>query len=131
MSRYDHEMIIDIVALDTHTSHLQRDEPPPKISKLAIAAETDEDRYDVATSVVCYACSQDNVDKTNDKLSAIIEGVMTAMTFSKREEVKAWEQDFVPCEHTLCLVQQDIVEAASTGINSVKTPNSGDANWES
>jgi ubiquitin carboxyl-terminal hydrolase 5/13 len=69
--------------------------------------------------VVCYACSQDNVDKNNGNLAAIIEGVMTAMTFSKKEEVKAWEQEFVPCEHTLCLVQQDVVQAASSGISSV------------
>lgn len=41
---------------------------------------------------------------------------MTAMTFSKREEVKAWEQEFVPCEHTLCLTQQDIENVESKGI---------------
>ncbi|KAJ5605885.1 hypothetical protein N7510_008666 [Penicillium lagena] len=87
---------------------VKRDEPPPKISKLAIAAETEEDRYDIATSVVCYSCLQKDVDKTSGKLPVVIEGIMNAMTFSKREEVKAWEQEFVPCEHTLCLVQQDI-----------------------
>lgn len=86
---------------------MQRDEPPPKISKLAIAAETEEDRYDVVTSVVCYSCAEQNVDKTCGNLPTVIEGIMTAMTFSKKEEVKAWEQEFVPCEHTLCLVQHE------------------------
>ncbi|KAJ5102871.1 hypothetical protein N7532_003400 [Penicillium argentinense] len=85
---------------------VQRDEPPPKISKLAIAAETEEDRYDIRTSVVCYSCSQQDVNKSCGRLPDVIDGIMTAMTFSKREEVKAWEQEFVPCEHTLCLVQQ-------------------------
>jgi uncharacterized UBP type Zn finger protein len=98
--------------------HSQRDEPPPKISKLAIAAETEEDRYDIATSVVCYSCPQKDVDKTSGKLPVVIEGVMNAMTFSKREEVKAWEQEFVPCEHTLCLVQQDIEDPDAKGITS-------------
>lgn len=37
----------------------------------------------------------------------MVNGVMKALSFSKREEVKAWEQEFIPCEHTLCLVQQD------------------------
>ncbi|CAL5874896.1 uncharacterized protein PFLUO_LOCUS9198 [Penicillium psychrofluorescens] len=92
-----------------------RDEPPPKISKLAIAAETEEDRYDIVTSVVCYSCPQKDVDKTSGKLPVVIEGVMNAMTFSKREEVKAWEQEFVPCEHTLCLVQQDIEDPDAKG----------------
>ncbi|OKO95844.1 Ubiquitin carboxyl-terminal hydrolase 14 [Penicillium subrubescens] len=90
-----------------------RDEPPLKISKLAIAAETEEDRYDIVTSVVCYACRQENVDKTTGNLPAVIGGIMTAMTFSKREEVKAWEQEFVPCEHTLCLAQENVAGAES------------------
>jgi ubiquitin carboxyl-terminal hydrolase 5/13 len=55
---------------------------------------------------------------------------MTAMTFSKREEVKAWEQEFVPCEHTLCLVQQESPQAAAKGIyryfNSLTTVLNGE-----
>ncbi|KAJ6007947.1 hypothetical protein N7540_011923 [Penicillium herquei] len=94
-------------------SGLNRDEPPPKISKLAISAETEEDRYDIATSVVCYSCNQQNVDKTSGNLPAVINGVMTAMTFSKKEEVKAWEQEFIPCKHTLCLAQQEVENAES------------------
>lgn len=86
---------------------IQRDEPPQKMSKLAIAAETEEDRYDTTTKVICYACQEEDVDKSTGRLPAVIEGVMKALTFSKREEVKAWEQEFVPCEHTLCLVQQE------------------------
>ena len=30
---------------------------------------------------------------------------MKAMTFARQEEVKAWEQEFTACEHTLCLEQ--------------------------
>lgn len=93
----------------------QRDEPPPKISKLAIAAETEDDRYDIVTSVICYACAQQDLDKTNGKLPAVIDGIMAAMTYSKREEVKAWEQEFVPCEHTLCLVQKEVENGETKG----------------
>jgi ubiquitin carboxyl-terminal hydrolase 5/13 len=56
------------------------------------------------------------VDKTCGNLLATVEGVMNAMTFSKKEEVKAWEQEFVPCEHTLYLVQHEIENAESKGI---------------
>lgn len=45
-----------------------------------------------------------------------IDGVLNAMSFSKREEVKAWEQEFVPCEHTLCLNQQESRNIGSKGI---------------
>ncbi|OGM39157.1 ubiquitin hydrolase [Aspergillus bombycis] len=86
---------------------VQRDEPPHKISKLAIAAETDEDRYDTTTRVICYSCGKDDIDETSDALATAIGGILNAMSFSKQEEVKAWEQEFVPCEHTLCLNQRD------------------------
>ncbi|KAL2802289.1 hypothetical protein BJX63DRAFT_415456 [Aspergillus granulosus] len=86
---------------------VQREEPPHKISKLAITAETDEDRYDTNTHVICYSCNQDNVDKSSGKLQSVIDGAMNATTFSKKEEIKAWEQEFVPCEHTISLVQEE------------------------
>ncbi|EXJ89583.1 ubiquitin thiolesterase [Capronia epimyces CBS 606.96] len=85
---------------------VQRDEPPPKLTKLAITAETEEDKYETTTRVKCYACQSQDVDKASGKLPAVVDGVMKAMTFAKQEEVKAWEQEFVPCEHTLCLEQQ-------------------------
>ncbi|PWY65651.1 ubiquitin C-terminal hydrolase, partial [Aspergillus heteromorphus CBS 117.55] len=85
----------------------QRDEPPHKISKLAIAAEADQDRYIISKRVVCYSCSHDGIDPSRGNLAAVIDGVMTAMTFSKREEVKAWEQEFIPCKHTISLIQWD------------------------
>lgn len=124
--RFGHSLALNIRRT---LKKVQRDEPPPKISKLSIAAETEEDRYDIATSVVCYSCSQDNVDKASGKLPAVIEGVMTAMTFSKKEEVKAWEQEFVPCEHTLCLVQQDNTQAVSTDSNHCSECDLGENLW--
>lgn len=99
----------------TETNESQRNEPPQKISKLAIAAETDEDRFDTTTRIVCYSCCHGDLDKTRGNLPAVIEGVMNALTFSKREEVKAWEQEFVPCEHTLCLEQHSPRQIESQG----------------
>lgn len=32
---------------------------------------------------------------------------MKAMTFATQTEVKAWEQEMTPCEHTLCLQQTE------------------------
>ncbi|CBF79349.1 hypothetical protein AN7422.2 [Aspergillus nidulans FGSC A4] len=92
-----------------------REEPPHKISKLAINAETDEDRYDTSTRVVCYSCGRDDVGEPSGKLQSVIEGVMHATTFSKREEIKAWEQEFIPCEHTTGLIQQESKRIKSQG----------------
>ena len=85
---------------------IQRDEPPQKLTKLAIAAETEADRYDTKTQVNCYACQLQDIDKSLGKLQDLTDGILKAMTFARQEEVKAWEQEFTPCEHTLCLEQQ-------------------------
>lgn len=50
------------------------------------------------------------------------------MTFSKKEEVKAWEQEFVPCIHTLNIVQQDTTHAAFTGTGFLALLSRTDAN---
>lgn len=76
------------------------------MSKLAIAAETETDRYDVTTRVDCYECQIEGVDASQGKLASVVDGVMKANTFAKQEEVKAWEQEMTACEHTLCLEQE-------------------------
>lgn len=85
---------------------VKRDEPPQKISKLAIAAETETDRYDTVTQVKCYECGVDDVDKSSGKLAEVVDRVLKANTFARQEEVKAWEQELTACEHTLCLEQE-------------------------
>lgn len=76
------------------------------MSKLSIAAETEADRYNFETTVKCYECGVENVDKSSGKIAAVVEGIMKANTFSRQEEVKAWEQVFTPCEHILMLQQE-------------------------
>ncbi|KAH8589449.1 ubiquitin carboxyl-terminal hydrolase [Bisporella sp. PMI_857] len=86
---------------------VSRDEPPQKVTKLAIAAETEADRYDYHTTVKCYECGIEDIDKSEGKLAAVVDGVLKANTFSRQEEVKAWEQEFTSCEHILTLQQED------------------------
>ncbi|KAF2012208.1 hypothetical protein BU24DRAFT_352794 [Aaosphaeria arxii CBS 175.79] len=85
---------------------VKRDEPPQKMSKLAIAAETEADRYDTTTQVKCYECGVEDVDDQSGKLSEVVAAVLKANTFARQEEVKAWEQELTACEHTLCLEQE-------------------------
>jgi ubiquitin carboxyl-terminal hydrolase 5/13 len=97
-----HPLVVNIRRIRKVVS---RDEPPAKISKISIAAETEADRYDYYTTVRCYECSVD-VDKTAGKISAVLDGIMKANTFSRQEEVKAWEQEFKTCEHIQNLHQE-------------------------
>ncbi|KAJ9199987.1 hypothetical protein DTO166G4_8418 [Paecilomyces variotii] len=112
-TRSGHPLVLNIKRL---RKKLQRDEPPHKISKLAIAAETEEDRYETITSVLCYECKEENIDKVSGKLPSVIDGIMKALSFTEREEIKAWEQEFVPCEHTLLLQQQEGRKIESTDL---------------
>ncbi len=76
------------------------------MSKLAISAETESDRYETKIKVRCFECNLEEVDQTSGQLPVVIEGVMKANTFSRQEEVKAWEQEMTSCEHILTLHQE-------------------------
>lgn len=100
---------------------VQRDEPPQKISKLAIAAETESDRYETTTRVHCYECGVKDVDPKSGRLPAIIDGVLKANTFARQAEVQAWEQEMTPCEQTLCLEQEAARKIDSQGVCRSRT----------
>jgi len=85
--------------------HVVREEPPLKMSKLAIAAETEADRYDTILTVRCLECGIDDLDKEDPTIAPVVDAVMKANTFSRKEEVKAWEQELTSCEHILTLQQ--------------------------
>lgn len=74
------------------------------MTKIAIAAETEEDRYENALSVKCLDCNI-TLDAKHHKLAPTVDGIMTANTFSRKEEVKAWEQEMSTCEHILTMQQ--------------------------
>ena len=96
-----------------------REEPPQKLSKLAIAAETEEDIYETNTDVKCFDCQKEGIAKEG-KLGEVVDGVLKANTFAKQEEVKAWELELVPCEHTLCLEQEPSREIPSGNLGQCK-----------
>lgn len=75
------------------------------MSKLAIAAETESDRYNTTLAVKCLECGIDNLDKEDATIAPVIDAVMKANTFSRKEEVKAWEQELTSCEHILTMQQ--------------------------
>nr|POE75777.1 ubiquitin carboxyl-terminal hydrolase 14 [Quercus suber] len=89
--------------------HRDEGEPPEKISKLAIKAESDADRYDVQTDVHCFECGVSGIEH----LEEMVDGVLKANTFAKEAEVKAWEVELTACEHTLCLEQESAKDIPS------------------
>lgn len=74
------------------------------MTKIAIAAESDADRYEYETEVKCYSCDV-SIDADAKFLSPVVEGVMNALSSAQQSEVKAWEQEMIACEHTMTLQQ--------------------------
>lgn len=57
-----------------------------------------------------------DIDPTEGKLPAVVDGVLKANTFAKQAEVQAWEQEMTPCEHTIYLEQAAARKIDSQGV---------------
>ncbi|KAJ3215495.1 hypothetical protein HDU67_000353 [Dinochytrium kinnereticum] len=98
--KYSHPLVLNMKRV---LKPKRGDEPPQKITKLAIQAENDEEKYDILTSVRCYACGDIEVDATN--LKSVVEGVKNALSSKKQSDIKAWEEEIVSCDHIKNLKQ--------------------------
>lgn len=81
---------------------LDDEQSPPKMMKLAIEAERDEDRFDtelMLRDVVDGGLLCITVDLLSEQWKPIITGILNATSYSKKEEIQAWEQEIVPCKH--------------------------------
>ncbi|TFK33774.1 ubiquitinyl hydrolase [Crucibulum laeve] len=86
------------------------EEPPAKMKKLAIVEEREEDKYEHATVIKCWKCDGEKGAEilgaaSDSKAKTLIDGVMQSMSSARQSEVKAWEEEITPCEHTLTLEQ--------------------------
>ncbi|KAF8417525.1 ubiquitinyl hydrolase [Boletus edulis BED1] len=84
------------------------DEPPAKVTKLAIAQEREEDKYDHRTVLRCWTC--DPVDgrvivADDDTTKRLTDGVMQSLSSARQSEVKAWEEEIFACSHALLIEQ--------------------------
>uniref|UniRef100_V5GVJ0 Ubiquitin carboxyl-terminal hydrolase n=2 Tax=Kalmanozyma brasiliensis (strain GHG001) TaxID=1365824 RepID=V5GVJ0_KALBG len=103
-----HALVVNIRRTRRPAPPRVKGETPSMPTKLAISAETDADKYDYHTVPRCLACDPSGPGKdlpVTDKLDEVIRGIMTAMSSAQQSEVKAWEEEIVPCQHTRELVQ--------------------------
>ncbi|KAI8814403.1 hypothetical protein BJ742DRAFT_785200 [Cladochytrium replicatum] len=80
------------------------DEHTSKMIKLAIEPEREEDMYDFVLTPKCYPCGV-ILESANPKLIPVLDGILAAMTAKRQSEVRAWEAELAPCNHTQNLVQ--------------------------
>jgi ubiquitin carboxyl-terminal hydrolase 5/13 len=99
------------------------------MTKLAISEEREEDKYEHVLVIKCWKCDAAqgaeipsasaepkvvfppyNCEFTlmpinNAQVRALVEGIMQSMSSARQSEVQAWEEEILPCEHTLTLDQ--------------------------
>ncbi|EIN03471.1 ubiquitin carboxyl-terminal hydrolase 14 [Punctularia strigosozonata HHB-11173 SS5] len=106
--------------LKPSANRVEDEEPPSKMTKLAIVEEREEDKYDRLTSLKCWKCDPDNGLELGPDVTAqakpLVDGVLSAMSSARQSEVKAWEEEILPCEHTLTLEQQATGPIEASGL---------------
>jgi ubiquitin carboxyl-terminal hydrolase 5/13 len=83
------------------------------MARLAIVEERKEDKYGHVLALHRYhPTTQDPVDvpveavtAADPRIQALVDGVMQSLSSARKEEVQAWEEERLPCEHTLTLTQ--------------------------
>ncbi|KAJ6502176.1 hypothetical protein C8R45DRAFT_975636 [Mycena sanguinolenta] len=103
------------------TKRAEDEEPPAKISKLAIVEEREEDKYEHSTVVKCWTCDSEKgreiPEAVNDpKVKALVDETMLSLSSARQSEVKAWEEEFEACEHTLLLQQTGAGAIPASGL---------------
>ncbi|KAF9425625.1 hypothetical protein BGZ94_007373 [Podila epigama] len=106
-----HPLALNIKRVKIAKEGRSADEPPQKITKIAIVPENDTDLYEYFTHVKCFECGGVEVEKT-DNISKVADAIMTSLSASRQSEIKAWEEEITSCDHIRNL-QQDTAKVVS------------------
>ncbi|KJA15399.1 hypothetical protein HYPSUDRAFT_207890 [Hypholoma sublateritium FD-334 SS-4] len=127
-SRQEHPFTLNVKRRPKARSSPQRadyEEPPAKMTKLAIVEEREEDKYEHITVVKCWHCDsfrgRELPDaQSNPQTRNLVDKVMQSMSSARQSEVKAWEEEITPCEHTLTIEQYATAHIAQSGLATCK-----------
>ncbi|KAF9438850.1 hypothetical protein BGZ76_003875 [Entomortierella beljakovae] len=100
-----HPLALNIKRIKIPKGTRDGEEPPQKITKIAIVPENDSDLYEYFTHVKCYECGGVEVDKTVGEIPKVVDAIMTSLSASRQSEIKAWEEEIVSCDHIRNLLQ--------------------------
>ena len=88
------------------TAKGEGEEPPTKMTKLAIAEEREEDKYAFSTVLKSYEDGLEHPELSTDSIvQPLFDGVLKSLSSGRQLEVQSWEEEIAFCEHTLTLEQ--------------------------
>ncbi|KAG0247981.1 hypothetical protein BG011_000665 [Mortierella polycephala] len=111
-TKTSHPLVLNIKRVKLPKDARDDEEPPQKITKIAIVPENDSDLYEYFTEVKCYECGGVEVDKTAGEIPKVVEAIMNSLSASRQSEIKAWEEEIISCDHIRNL-QQDAAKIVS------------------
>lgn len=81
-------------------------EPPEKMSKLEIKAETNAERYHTETDLRCLECGVEGLSQ-DGSVGDVVQAIMTSSRLVHAQDIEQWALDLQPCDHTYFLQQDD------------------------
>lgn len=113
-----HPIVLNIKEVEKKKNE---NEEQPKITKLAIGkpggAEIPSQNYEKIVEVKCLQCNNKVLDYTKSpQLNSLVTSIINTSSVLKEPDIKAWEEVFYPCEHTLTLVQHSGIKIAEKSI---------------
>lgn len=79
-----------------------------KIAKLEVKEVTDADLYNISRGLYCAEC--DTLYELNTlpaDFASLVESIWTANSSQREDDIKTWEQQVFPCEHSVDLQQAE------------------------
>jgi len=98
----------------------EKNEEPQKITKLAIGkpggADFSGEEWEQLIELRCLICNKSLDYEKDTVLKSLVTSVLNASSENEKEDIKAWEEEIFPCEHTLTLVQNKGIKIAEKSI---------------
>ncbi|KAG7720627.1 hypothetical protein KL949_001885 [Ogataea haglerorum] len=88
-------------------------EQPLKMVKLEIKEQTEDELFETKTQIYCAEIDQ-TVDYPSEgipsQIATCAAAILKATSSGKKQEIKAWEQEIVPCQHAFDIEQKPLAE---------------------
>ncbi|KAM9934523.1 hypothetical protein OXX80_005894 [Metschnikowia pulcherrima] len=82
-----------------------------KQPKLEIIEEKESDLYDISTNIYVAPLSDSaDIDACPERVKSLANEILTANSASVADDIKAWESEVFPCEHSLSIAQVPVPE---------------------
>ncbi|AOA64302.1 Ubiquitin carboxyl-terminal hydrolase 14 [Komagataella phaffii CBS 7435] len=119
---FDHTLYLNLKkVLKPKRERKEGEESPEKIAKLEIKDQSEEDLFNIQTALFCSSCDDQFPLKQEDlpaSTNSIVETVLHSSSNERKEEIKSWEQEILPCHHCFDIVQQPIEDLDLTQCQS-------------